>query len=346
MAGAVLGRLSPAATAFLHNGTTIGILLRALSLEASQAPRGASPRLNTSHDAAMIGRTSGLAAFESSATDLPPGVGAIVRQVVAVHALLTSESDISPRNEKINRALGDLVKLLLRPYDPCETAAVLDNAEIVALKDSLLARLSEAEFALERFWSEHFLGRTSLGLCDLEGFIYWRYYERLLGMEMRALSHLRQRHREFVKSEERIAFVGGGPLPLSAILLHAKTGASVVCIDSDAVAFDSAKRLMSMLGFRGATAVHADGADFDYQGFSTIVIASLVAKKAAVVRRIVETSKHALVAVRTVEGMRTLLYSAADVVALQAAGLELAGHTSPDAETINATLFFQGDASC
>jgi len=35
--GAVLGRLSPVATAFLHNGTTIGILLRALS--SSGAPR-------------------------------------------------------------------------------------------------------------------------------------------------------------------------------------------------------------------------------------------------------------------------------------------------------------------
>jgi len=38
MAGAVLGRLSPAATAFLHNGATIGILLRALSSDAHAHP--------------------------------------------------------------------------------------------------------------------------------------------------------------------------------------------------------------------------------------------------------------------------------------------------------------------
>ncbi|MGB7914383.1 MAG: hypothetical protein WCF79_03665, partial [Rhodomicrobium sp.] len=45
MAGAVLGRLSPVATALLHNGATIGILLRALSSDA----RGArtSRRLET-----------------------------------------------------------------------------------------------------------------------------------------------------------------------------------------------------------------------------------------------------------------------------------------------------------
>ncbi len=44
MAGAVLGRLSPVATAFLHNGATIGILLRALSSDAGEHKRLAAPR--------------------------------------------------------------------------------------------------------------------------------------------------------------------------------------------------------------------------------------------------------------------------------------------------------------
>jgi hypothetical protein len=288
-----------------------------------------------------MGGTSCLTAIEAGATHLSPKVAAVVRQVVAAHALLMSESDITPRNDKINGALRALVELLLCSYDPFESAAILDDAEIVALKDSLLARLSEAEFALECFWFEHFLGRTSLGLRDLETFTYWRYYERLLGMEMQVLSDLAGQHRAFAKDEERIAFVGGGPLPLSAILLHAQTAAPVVCIDSNAVACDGARRLMSMLGICGVTVIHADGADFDYQGFSIIVIASLVEKKTAVARRIVETCKEALVAVRTVEGVRALLYRPADVVALQSAGLTLAGRTTPDAETINATLFFQ-----
>jgi hypothetical protein len=287
----------------------------------------------------FTGRPLGQSVFESSVIRSPLEVGAVVRQVVATHALLVSESDITPRNDKINRALRALVELLRRPYDPRESEAILADAEIVALKDSLLARLSEAEFALECFWAEHFLGRTSLELCDLGAFTYWRYYERLLDVEMQALSGLR-RHRAFAKDEERIAFVGSGPLPLSAILLHLKTGASVVCIDSDAFACDSANRLFAMLGLSGANVVHADGADFDYQGFSTTFIASLVVKKSAVARRIVATCNEPLVAVRTVEGVRTLLYEPAEVTELQAEGLELVGRTEPDEKNINVTIFF------
>jgi manganese/zinc-transporting P-type ATPase C len=44
MAGAVLGRLSPVATAFLHNVAAIGILLRALSSDAEEHKRLAAPR--------------------------------------------------------------------------------------------------------------------------------------------------------------------------------------------------------------------------------------------------------------------------------------------------------------
>jgi hypothetical protein len=266
-------------------------------------------------------------------------VDTVIGKIVAVHALLTNESDLSPRNQKISIGLRELVDLLLQSYGSAETAAILNHPEVAALKISLLDRLSEAESALERFWSHRFWNRKTLHVRDLREFLYWRNYERLLGMELKALAaicHLKaQKHGEIV-------FVGGGPLPLSAVVLHMRTGKPILCVDADAEASEYAGKLLTKLSLSQVSAVHADGIDFDYGGASAIFIASLANRKMDVAKRIVETCKEPVVAVRTVDGVRALLYRPADVAALKAAGLSLAGQTKADAETINSTLFFNG----
>jgi len=150
--------------------------------------------------------------IEPRATRCLPAVDAVIGKIVAVHALLMSESDISPRNQKIGIALRELVELLLKSYDPAETAAILNHAEVAALRISLLARLSKAELALERYWSQRFITRKSLGVSDLTEFLYWRNYERLLGLELQALTAMWRRLS--LRKNGGIAFVGAGPLPL------------------------------------------------------------------------------------------------------------------------------------
>ena len=268
-------------------------------------------------------------------------VDTVIGKIVAVHALLTNEGDLSPRNQKISTALRELVDLLLRSYSSAEAAAIVNHPEVTALRTSLLDRLSEAESALEQFWSQRFRNRKTLHVHDLREFLYWRNYERLLDMELKALAAIKrfkaQKHGEIV-------FVGGGPLPLSAIVLHMRTGKPVLCVDADAEASECAAKLLTKLNLCQVSAVHTDGVDFDYGGASAIFIASLTNRKMDVVKRIVETCKEPVVAVRTVDGVRALLYRPADVAALKAAGLSLAGQTKADAETINSTLFFNAAA--
>jgi hypothetical protein len=272
---------------------------------------------------------------ESSAVDT------VIGKIVAVHALLTNEGDLSPRNQKISAALRELVDLLLRSYSSAEAAAIVNHPEVTALRISLLDRLSEAESALERFWSQRFRNRKTLHVRDLREFLYWRNYERLLGMELKALAAIR---RFKARKHGEIVFVGGGPLPLSAIVLHMRTGKPVLCVDADAEASECARKLLTKLSLSQVSAVHTDGVDFDYGGASAIFIASLTNRKMDVAKRIVETCKEPVVAVRTVDGVRALLYRPADLAALKAAGLSLAGQTKADAETINSTLFFNAAA--
>ena len=84
--------------------------------------------------------TTGLPIIEPRET-----TGIVIGKIIVVHELLVSESDISPRNQKISIALRELVELLLKSYGPAETAAILNHTEVAALRISLLDRLSEAE---------------------------------------------------------------------------------------------------------------------------------------------------------------------------------------------------------
>lgn len=263
---------------------------------------------------------------------------AVIARIVAVHDLLISESDISPRNRKIAPALRCLVETLMKSYEPSEAAAILNHAIVSSLRASLLDRLSEAESELEMFWAHRFLDRRTLNLVDLEEFLYWRHYERLLATELQALA--RTRWKLNAHQGASIVFVGGGALPLSAIVIHMLTGEPVVCLDENADAVDCAKLLLAKLGLSQVAAVKADGAAFDYGDASVVFIASLVNRKTRVAQRVAETGREPVVAVRSVEGVRALLYSPADLGALKSAGLCLVAQTKPHAETINNTLFF------
>lgn len=262
----------------------------------------------------------------------------VIASVIAVHELLASESDISPRNRKIGAPLRGLVELLLRSYEPAEASAILNHAAVARLRPSLRARLAEAESALEFYWAHRFLSRPTLRLIDLEEFTYWRSYERLLGAELQMLTKIRWRLN--APKGKAIVFVGGGALPLSAIVLHMLTGEPVICLDSDAAAFGCASKLLAKLHLSNAVAAQMDGAAYDYKDASAVFIASLAARKTSIARRIAETCEDPVVAVRSVEGARALLYAPADLAALKAEGLCLLGQTRPGAEAVNNTLFF------
>ncbi|MNV99991.1 hypothetical protein D3C71_1954280 [compost metagenome] len=71
-------------------------------------------------------------------------------------------------------------------------------------------------------------------------------------------------------------------------------------------------------------------------------IASLVSCKDRVLEQIRRTSADSLVAVRTAEGIRQLMYEAVDEEAMIAAGWSLLGRTWPKERiVINSTLFYR-----
>jgi hypothetical protein len=95
----------------------------------------------------------------------------------------------------------------------------------------------------------------------------------------------------------RIAFVGSGPYPVTALLLRARyPEAEITCIDNNIAAHLLGQAVLDTLG-ANATSRLAEAIAVDYGPFTAVVIAAMVSGKQAVVEKIVTTS-DALVVVR------------------------------------------------
>ena len=139
-----------------------------------------------------------------------------------------------------------------------------------------------------------------------------------------------------------MAFVGSGPLPLTAFLFAA-TGVRVDNLDRDAGALAASRRVADALGVSGLEFVHADatasGTTLD--GYDLVVLAALVGRtpgeKARVIARLAEAmTPGSILLVRSAHGLRTLLYPAVDPGAL--AGFDVLGTVHPTGEVINSVI--------
>jgi hypothetical protein len=260
----------------------------------------------------------------------------LIARALKAHEVLGRESDLSPCNATITAALSALVQGIMEGCPPSEVSHVLSDPGIRGIRSALVERLSLAESAMERHWAAALCRRATLAAGDLRAFTYWDCYRHLVRDELRSLVP-RLRLRE----GESLAFVGAGPLPLSAIIVHMSTGLKVTCIDIDAGACGLGSELCRKAGCAGIEVRCAAGAHHDYACNPVVVIASLVPEKARVMQRIRATRPQALVGLRSVEGLCTLLYDPVDETELAALGCRYIGRTRHNPHAINTTLLYE-----
>jgi nicotianamine synthase-like protein len=263
----------------------------------------------------------------------------LIACVLQAHAALGRETDLSPRNPVINDALSALVRAILEGCPPDEAERVLADPRVRAVRGELVGRLAVAEGEMERCWSELLRARASLEAADLKDFIYWDCYRALVKAELGLLPASLE-----IGDGQSIAFVGAGPLPLSAILMHLSTGCSVTCIDRDPGACSLACELCRKAGLTGIEIACACGTSWDYARHPVVFIASLVPEKAEVMRCIRRRCPQAVVGLRSVEGLCSLLYDPVDETELAAMGCGLLGRTGYDPQVINTTLLYEAAA--
>ncbi|MBB3111508.1 hypothetical protein FHS18_003576 [Paenibacillus phyllosphaerae] len=263
----------------------------------------------------------------------------LVALVEDVFEVLQRERDLTPANDAVTSMIERLKSQLRLHYEPEEIGEVLNNERIRSFHGELLAKLSAAESETELYDSRTLCATNYSGLQLITGLPYWGIYEALVGQELAILRNYIGRDLAGMK----VVFVGSGPMPLSAILIHLYSNAEVTCLEINPAAFEASRTLLERLGLQDRVTVRqVNGDAFDYGDYPIIFVASLVTDKAHVLEQIRCKQPDALVAVRTAEGMRQLMYETLDERLLKSQGWQILGRTTPQENlVINSTLFMQ-----
>ena len=226
---------------------------------------------------------------------------AAIQAIRIAYSDLRDETDLSPHNPKVNACLSDLV-CQLNAAHCCEQGPFLANHEELAEERHKLPELcGKAECEMERYWAKRLLALPSLNWGDVESFWYYHNYIALWQLEKNLLGG--------TVHAPRLIFLGGGSLPLSALLaLRENPQLQAVCVDFDAEACTLSQQLANGLGLgQRMQAVCASAQDFAYQPNDLVLCASLIQYKEALYDKLYACGVHTFM-VRDAEGAYCFLY--------------------------------------
>jgi SAM-dependent methyltransferase len=263
---------------------------------------------------------------------------AAARALRAIYDDLLACPDVRP-GPRVDAVFGRLVRLVL-DVPPGETAAVLAHPAARDVVPHLRALCFAGEYELELAWARR-IAASARPHDELATFPYVENYRLLGAMEREAVARLADGLA--APAVERVAFVGSGPLPLTAFQLASGTGVRVDNLDRDATALALSQQVAEALGIRGLDfrRVDVDRTGVDLGGYDLVVLAALVgrtpADKARVVRHLATAmAPGALLLARSAHGLRTQLYPEVEVGSL--AGFDVLGVVHPTGEVINSVI--------
>ena len=250
-----------------------------------------------------------------SDVEVAPTAG-LCDRIVRIHEDLTRLDNLAPA-PAVNALFQDLVQVCVHADDRA-APPVLADARIRRLRPDLLRLCSQGESLLEQAWAHRVLEAAD-PWAELSRFPYLENYRQLSRLEL----HTLRGAGHVPRPGGRVCFLGGGPLPVSALLVHRELGAAVDVVDNEPQAANLARRLLNRLepgpDLRVAQADATSAGDMAQllAGCDVVVMAALVGhtqeQKRAVLRTVGRTlDPGAYLVVRTAHGLRSLLYAAVE----------------------------------
>jgi nicotianamine synthase len=234
-------------------------------------------------------------------------------RIVRIHGDLSRLDNLAPAPE-VNALFQELVRVCVHADDRA-ALPVLADTRIRRLRPDLLRLCAQGEALLERAWAARVLAAAD-PWAELGRFTYLENYQQLSRLEAHTLAGAGH----IPRPGQRVCFLGGGPLPVSALLMHRELGAAVDVVDNEPQAADLAQRLLGRLApgpaLRVARADAASGEDMArlLAGCDVVVVAALVGHTRGQKRAVLRAVGHALdpgayLVVRSAHGLRSLLYT-------------------------------------
>lgn len=218
-------------------------------------------------------------------------------QIKKIYTELTKLKDLKP-SKKVDDLFNELFKFAKSDYENID----LSKKEIKHLRELS----SKAEFELESFWCNEII----FNYKKIEDYPRYSNYVGLTNTEWKSLKDCKLHN-----SHKNILFIGGGPLPMTSIILSMKHKVNITILDVDKKAVEQSKKLIEKLNLKDKIKIIRSNAfDYkDYGKFEIIFVASLVGNNIkekkqifSLIRQKANPGTHILT--RSTYGKRKLLY--------------------------------------
>lgn len=172
-----------------------------------------------------------------------------------------------------------------------------------ALPPDTIAALNDTYSFWQTGIESQFAETLIKGEASLSDYLFYDRFEALVRRELALLSNIRP---------QRILFIGSGPLPISAILVHLQTGLPVDCVTRGPAAELLARRVVEKSGFSGPVRILGSlDADYDLSGYELVIVGLLARPKKAILKRIRKRCRpDCEILCRSSYGLRRLLCAA------------------------------------
>lgn len=203
--------------------------------------------------------------------------------------------------DKIDRTIRQLEKLV------CSTEGGIDsilqaNRILETVTQDSLKMMNDGycrwETEVENQFAHQVLTKPG---TRIEDYLLYERFVRLLTKELELIGDT---------NFNSIIFIGSGPFPITAILLHKLTGKKVDCLELHGESADISRKVLKRLGLSDVIQVHeGNGSTFDLSSYDIVLAALLAKPKSRILQNVLTSGKpEAKILCRTSEGLRKLLY--------------------------------------
>lgn len=228
-----------------------------------------------------------------------------VKRLVEIHNVLISLPTLAP-SSKVNTLFEELVALVLA--NEKDGQRILALPEIASRLNSFRNLCAQGESDLESSCAKR-ASMASNAKDEVKKHPYYHNYKQLVAVEAEEI------RRSASNQVYRVLFVGGGPSPLTPILLAENYGWQIDALDRDLSACEESRELIAKIGLSGMVAItHGDIKEMqDLRAYDCVFLAALVGttpeEKQEIIEHIANAMRPGAVFItRSAEGLRTLFY--------------------------------------
>lgn len=237
-------------------------------------------------------------------------------------------------NVQVREAHDAILALLHRVREKREVNQLLQDEAWIAMSTELTVLNAEIHRLTEIDLARQYIERTA-ARDPFEGSWINKGFTDLLRQQAK-----RWRAKGLFRNGEtgQVVVVGGGAMPQTQIALHHALQCDVISVDRDEESVEVCRRVLRRAGYGHLRVVHDCGITYDYGDAYLVVVATLVAERHLVAKRVARTSA-AFFAPRTPVALHAVWRKPVDERRVRAAGWRRIDYFEPRDSSVAALLY-------